>query len=159
LVEAPNYPGPKSFPNGYHFDPYPVDDDTIVFAGPRSDPFFVDLGMIFALVNFRPGTLPGNHGGGTNSIAGSTVHSIALSIPIAKLTKNGSTPTDATDPNAVISMWSSTWRRQSTVLQSNGSVPVESGAWVQVSRLGNPLINEVIIPLGLKDQFNATYPY
>jgi Domain of unknown function (DUF4331) len=158
LIEAPNYPGPKSFPNGYHFDPYPVDDDTLVFAGPRSDPFFVDLGMIFDLVNFRPGTLPGNHGGGTNSIAGYNVHSIALSIPIAKLTHNGSTPTDPTDPNAVISMWSSTWRRQTTTLQSNGSVPVGTGTWVQVSRLGNPLINEVIIPLGLKDQFNATQP-
>lgn len=159
LVEAPNDPGPKSFPNGYHFDPYPVDDDTLVFAGPRADPFFVDLGMIFDLVNFRPGTLPGNHGGGTNSLAGYNVHAIALSVPIAKLTKNGTAPTDPADPNAVISMWSSTWRRQTTTLQSNGSVPVGTGTWVQVSRLGNPLINEVVIPLGLKDQFNATQPY
>jgi hypothetical protein len=159
LVEAPNDPGPKSFPNGYHFDPYPVDDDTLVFAGPRADPFFVDLGMIFDLVNFRPGTLPGNKGGGTNSLAGYNVHAIALSVPIAQLTKNGSLPTDPTDPNAVISMWSSTWRRQTTTLQSNGSVPVGTGTWMQVSRLGNPLINEVVIPLGLKDQFNATPPY
>jgi len=159
LVEAPNDPGPKSFPNGYHFDPYPVDDDTLVFAGPRADPFFVDLGMVFDLVNFRPGTLPGNHGGGTNSLAGYNVHAIALSVPIAQLTKNGSLPTDPTDANAVISMWSSTWRRQTTTLQSNGSVPVGTGSWVQVSRLANPLVNEVIIPLGLKDQFNATYPY
>ncbi|HYX21323.1 MAG TPA: DUF4331 domain-containing protein [Thermoanaerobaculia bacterium] len=151
LLEAPNNPGPKSFPNGYATGSgiqslsYPIDDDTVVFAGPRAEGFYVDLGMIFDLVNFRPGTLPGNHGGGTNSTAGYNVHSIALSVPIGKLTANGSAPTDTADPNAVVSMWSSTWRRN-------------AGGWYQVSRLGNPLINEVVIPLGMKDAFNATYP-
>jgi Domain of unknown function (DUF4331) len=158
LVEAPNNPGPKSFPSGYRFDPYPVDDETFVFAGPRADPFFVDLGMIFDLINFRPGTLPGNHGGGTNSLAGYNVHSIALSVPITKLTKNGTAPTDTADPNAVVSLWSTTWRRQTTTLSPSGSTPVGAGDWVQVSRLGNPLINEVVIPIGQKDKFNATYP-
>jgi hypothetical protein len=151
LLEAPNNVGPKSFPNGYatgsgiNTTYYPIDDDTIVFAGPRAEGFYVDLGMIFDLVNFRPGTLPGDHGGGTNSTAGYNVHSIALSVPIGKLTANGTAPTDTSDPNAIVSMWSSTWRNA-------------SGAWTQVSRLGNPLINEVIIPLGMKDTFNATYP-
>ena len=151
LLEAPNNVGPKSFPNGYATGSgiqslsYPIDDDTIVFAGPRAEGFYVDLGMIFDLVNFRPGTLPGDHGGGTNSTAGYNVHSIALSVPIGKLTANGSTPTDTADPNAVVSMWSSTWRQN-------------AGGWYQVSRLGNPLINEVVVPLGMKDTFNATYP-
>lgn len=151
LLEAPNNVGPKSFPNGYatgsgiNTTYFPIDDDTIVFAGPRADGFYVDLGMIFDLVNFRPGSLPGNHGGGTNSIAGYNVHSIALSVPIGKLTKNGTAPTDPADPNAIVSMWSSTWR-------------LVGGNWTQVSRLGNPLVNEVIIPLGMKDTFNATYP-
>ncbi|HEY1434315.1 MAG TPA: DUF4331 domain-containing protein, partial [Thermoanaerobaculia bacterium] len=151
LLEAPNNVGPKSFPNGYATGSgldtlsYPIDDDTIVFAGPRADGFYVDLGMIFDLINFRPGTLPGNHGGGTNSIAGYNVHSIALSVPIGKLTQNGTAPTDPADANAIVSMWSSPWR-------------LVGGAWTQVSRLGNPLINEVIIPLGMKDVFNATYP-
>jgi hypothetical protein len=157
LVEGPNNPGPKSFPSGYHFDPYPIDDDTLVFAGPRADPFYVDLGMIFDLVNFRAGTLPGDHGGGTNSLAGYNVHAIALSVPIEKLTKSGTVPTDASDPNAIVSMWSSTWRRQTTTLSATG-VPSASGSWVQVSRLANPLVNEVIIPLKDKDKFNATYP-
>ena len=151
LLEAPNNVGPKSFPNGYATGSgiqslsYPIDDDTVVFAGPRAEGFYVDLGMIFDLVNFRPGTLPGNHGGGTNSTAGYNVHSIALSVPIGKLTANGSAPTDPADPNAVVSMWSSTWRQN-------------AGGWYQVSRLGNPLINEVVVPLGMKDVFNATYP-
>ncbi len=151
LLEAPNNVGPKSFPNGYATGSgiqslsYPIDDDTVVFAGPRAEGFYVDLGMIFDLVNFRPGTLPGNHGGGTNSTAGYNVHSIALSVPIGKLTANGSAPTDPADPNAVVGMWSSTWRQN-------------AGGWYQVSRLGNPLINEVVVPLGMKDVFNATYP-
>ena len=158
LVEAPNNPGPKSFPNGYRFDPYPIDDETFVFAGPRADPFYVDLGMVFDLINFRPGTLPGNLGGGTNTLAGYNVHTIALSVPIPKLTKNGTAPTDASDPNAVVSMWSSTWRLATTTLSTTGAEPVGSGSWVQVSRLANPLVNEVLIPLGQKDKFNATYP-
>ena len=159
LLEAPNNPGPKSFPSGYRFDPYPVDDETFVFAGPRADPFYVDLGMVFDLVNFRPGTLPGNHGGGTNSLAGYNVHTIALSVPIGKLTRNGSVPTDPSDSNAIVSLWSSTWRLQTTTLSASGGEPAVSGGWVQVSRLANPLVNEVIIPLGEKDKFNATYPY
>jgi hypothetical protein len=164
LLEAPNNVGPKSFPNGYATGSsidtlsYPVGDNVIVFAGPRADGFFVDLGMIFDLINFRPGTLPGNMGGGVNSIAGYNVHSIALSVPIQNLTKNGTAPTDPTDPNAIVSMWSSTWRTGTTTLSTTGAPPVGSGGWVQVSRLGNPLINEVVIPLGQKDRFNATYP-
>ena len=132
LLEAPNNPGPKSFPNGYATGSgiattvYPVDDETIVFAGPRAEGFYVDLGMIFDLVNFRPGTLPGNHGGGVNSTAGYNVHSIALSLPIRKLTKNGTAPTDPADPNAIVSMWSTTWRQQSTSLSTNGAPPSSS---------------------------------
>jgi hypothetical protein len=164
LLEAPNNVGPKSFPNGYATGSgintlsNHVDDDTIVFAGPRADGFYVDLGMVFDLINFRPGTIPGNMGGGVNSLAGYNVHSIAISVPIQKLTKNGTAPTDPNDPNAIVSMWSSTWRRQTTTLSATGAPPAGTGAWVQVSRLGNPLINEVIIPLGQKDKFNATYP-
>jgi hypothetical protein len=62
------------------------------------------------------------------------------------------------DPNAIISMWSSTWRLQNRVLSTTGEKPADSGAWVQVSRLGVPLVNEVVIPLGQKDLFNASFP-
>ena len=94
--------------------------------------------MIFDLINFRPGTLPGDHGGGMNDVAGFNIHTIALSVPIQNLTKNHSFPTDPSDPNAIISMWSSTWRRATTTLSASGEAPSVSGDWVQVSRLGNP---------------------
>ncbi|HEY6066198.1 MAG TPA: DUF4331 domain-containing protein [Thermoanaerobaculia bacterium] len=164
LLEAPNNVGPKSFPNGYGKGSniastvYTIDQDTKVFAGPRADGFYADLGMIFDLINFRPGTLPGNMGGGKNDLAGFNTHTIALSIPIYQLTKNHTVPTSISDPNAIIGMWSSTWRLKNRTLSTSGDKPTESGDWVQVSRLGVPLVNEVVIPLGQKDLFNASYP-
>ncbi len=163
LLEVPNNVGPKSFPDSYETATgaggglYTMDNNVQVFAGPRRDPFFADLGMIFDLVNFRPGTLPGDHGGGINTLAGFNTHSIAISVPIPQLTKNATAPTDIEDPNAIIGVWASTWRQANRTLASNGTSQ-ESGNWIQVSRLGNPLINEVVVPRALKDQFNATYP-
>ena len=169
LLEAPNNVGPKSFPgdpagSGYGKGSriaetvYTIDQDTKVYAGPRADGFYADLGMIFDLINFRPGTLPGNMGGGKNDLAGFNTHTIALSVPAYQLTKNHTFPTDTSDPNAIISMWSSTWRLKTRVLSETGEKPAESGAWVQVSRLGVPLVNEVVVPLGQKDLFNASAP-
>jgi hypothetical protein len=164
LLEAPNNVGPKSFPGGYATGTgldatvYTIDQDTKVFAGQRSEGFYVDLGMIFDLINFRPGTGVGNLGGGKNETAGFNVHSIALSVPIEQLTANGTIPTATTDANAIIGMWSSTWRLRNRVLTTDGTKPEESGAWVQVSRLGVPLVNEVVIPIGQKDLFNASHP-
>ena len=164
LLEAPNNVGPKSYPNGYSKGSdiastvYDIDESTKVFAGPRAEGFYVDLGMIFDLINFREGTAVGDHGGGKNETAGFNVHAIAISVPIQNLTANNTVPTDTADPNAIVSMWSSTWRRATTTLSPTGGAPSVSGDWVQVSRLGNPLINEVVIPLGMKDVFNATYP-
>ncbi|HEY1252839.1 MAG TPA: DUF4331 domain-containing protein [Thermoanaerobaculia bacterium] len=164
LIEAPNNVGSKSFPNGYGKGSqiattvYDIDDDTKVFAGPRAEGFYVDLGMIFDLIHFRPNTAVGDHGGGKNETAGFNVHTIALSVPIQNLTANHTAPTDAADPNAIVSLWSSTWRLRTSTLSDTGAPPAVSGDWVQVSRLGNPLINEVVIPLGMKDLFNASYP-
>jgi Domain of unknown function (DUF4331) len=164
LVEAPNNVGSKSYPNGYGKGSdiastvYDIDDNTRVFAGPRAEGFYVDLGMIFDLVNFREGTAVGDHGGGKNETAGFNVHSIALSVPIQNLTASHTVPTDTADPNAIVSMWTSTWRPRTTTLSGSGETPAFSGGWVQVSRLGNPLVNEVVIPIGMKDMFNATYP-
>ncbi|HEX9148363.1 MAG TPA: DUF4331 domain-containing protein [Thermoanaerobaculia bacterium] len=164
LLEAPNNVGSKSFPNGYGKGSriadtvYTIDQDTKVYAGPRADGFYADLGMIFDLINFRPGTLPGNVGGGKNDLAGFNTHTIALSVPVYQLTKNHTVPTDASDPNAIISMWSSTWRLKTRVLSETGDKPSESGDWVQVSRLAVPLVNEVVVPLGQKDLFNASFP-
>lgn len=164
LLEAPNNVGPKSFPNGYEtvshdalLSGFSLDGGVRAFAGPRGDPFYVDLGMTFDLINLEArGAAP--FGFGVNDLAGFNVHALALSIPINQLTANGSVPTATSDANAIISGWAATYRRATTILGSNGGPSTFTGDWVQVSRLGNPLVNEVVVPLGLKNQFNATEP-
>jgi hypothetical protein len=113
-----------------------------IFAGQRDDPFFADVGAIFDLVAFRkPGTT-GNKGGGKDFLSGYNVHSIALQIPISQVD----------NATHAIGVWTSTDRQNVVV---NGKV---RAGWTQVSRLGEPLINEVIIPTGLKDLWNRTAP-
>jgi hypothetical protein len=162
LLEAPYNNGPKTYANGYevvsngavYFD---VDGDTRVFAGPRGDSFYVDLGMTFDLINLQ-GRSQTPFGYGVNGVAGFNVQTIAISVPINKLTANGSVPTSTSDANAIISGWAATYRQATTILGANGQPPTTSGNWVQVSRLANPLVNEVVVPIGTKDQFNATEP-
>ena len=164
LLEIPNNAGPFTFPNGYSTGSgliagvYNVDGSTKVFAGPRSDQFFVDLGWLGDLLNFRPGVLPGNKSGGVNGVAGFNTHTIGMQIPLAQVTKNGLFPSNMADPNSIIGVWSDTWVRMNRVFQTTGDKPALSGPFVQVSRLGFPLINEVIIPYGMKDHWNATLP-
>jgi hypothetical protein len=129
-------------------------DGTRVFAGQRDDPFFVDLGAAFDLLGIR--VLPGDGGGGVDGLKGFNVHSIALEVPIARLSRSGSRPTSTTDPSAIIGVWA-TASRPSMTTRSAGS-ETSSGNWVQVSRLGQPLVNEVVIPRALKDAFNGLEP-
>ena len=113
-----------------------------IFAGQRDDPFFADVGAIFDLVAIRkPGTT-GNKGGGRDFLSGYNVHTIALQIPISQVDT----------PSHTIGVWSSTDRQDVVV---NGVV---HKGWTQVSRLGEPLVNEVVIPTGLKDLWNRTSP-
>jgi Domain of unknown function (DUF4331) len=134
-----------------------------VFAGQRNDAFFVDLGAIFDLGDIRPlqhlHLIPMPDAPGVNATRGLNVHSIAIQIPKRMLTKDGSNPTDATSPNSVIGVWTTASRQKAVVRNdgSNGS-DTESGPWVQVSRLGNPLINEVVVPMSMKDFWNTTQP-
>jgi hypothetical protein len=134
---------------------------TKVFAGQRDDPFFVDLGSIFDLAGLRPlnglHAIPLDPGDGVDGVSGYNTHSIAIQVPIAKLTRNHEVPTEADDPNAVIGVYASASRRTVRVLEGDGS-PRQSEGWTQVSRLGEPLVNEVIIPLGKKDLWNASEP-
>jgi hypothetical protein len=113
-----------------------------IFAGQRDDPFYADVGAIFDLVAIRKAGTTGNQGGGKDFLSGYNVHTIALQIPIAQ----------AGAGNHVVGVWSSTDRLNVTV---NGKV---RRGWTQVSRLGNPLINEVVIPTGMKDYWNRTSP-
>lgn len=127
-----------------------------VFAGPRADSFFGDIGSLFDLLTIRK--LPGNNGGGVNSFAGYNVHTISLQIPINQLTKDGSTPTDPKSGSAVIGSWITSSRQATTVL-ADGAAPTSSGKWVQIERLGMPLVNEIVVPLALKDAFNNLKPW
>jgi hypothetical protein len=124
-----------------------------VFAGQTDDPFFVDLGTTFDSINFRSGT--GNQGGGKDDVAGYNTNAVAIQVPEAQVTRDSRSVSGMDASNAVVGVWSSTERR---ALQVSNSSSNGKGKWVQVSRLGNPLVNEVVIPLGQKDKFNRTQP-
>jgi Domain of unknown function (DUF4331) len=129
-----------------------------VFAGQRAEGFYVDLGSIFDLANLRPFqqlhnqygmnvfTKPAPGVNGTNEL---NVHSIALQVPTSDLVRSGSHP--------VIGVWT-TASRQRVCMRDADAKMVDVGPFVQVSRLGNPLFNEVIVPMGRKDRWNALPP-
>jgi hypothetical protein len=119
------------------------------FAGPRADSFFLDLGRTFDLLQVS--------NPGTNTFAGYNVHTISLQLPVSMITNNGSRPTDPNDGAAVIGSWITSSRR-STKVYSDGATSA-SGDWVQIERLGMPLVNEVVVPLALKDAFNSLKPW
>jgi hypothetical protein len=145
---APNNIGPRSTPNYRSLvskSIVPFDGGrSQAFAGQRDDPFYGDIGAIFDLVAIRKGT--GNMGGGKDFFAGYAVHTFAVQVPIAGLNAK----------NGTIGVWASVDRRRVTTLGGSGR---QSGPWVQVNRLGNPLVNEVIIPTGLKDRWNTQQPW
>ena len=133
-----------------------------VFAGPRDDPFFVDLGGVFDLGGIRDtyGADPANPDNARDAVAGLNVHSLVLQIPITSLQKNGlNTPANILDGDYVIGVWASASRPQITTLSQDGTKPTYAGPYVQVSRLGMPLTNEAVIPIGEKDRWDYTSPY
>ena len=168
-VVPPNNIGPRSIEQGVGLsDVYPAQMSNAiatattgekVFCGPADDPFFVDLAGAFDVGNFRP------EGNTTNppkdGLTRFNVHSIALKIPIEALQKDGKTINMAAnilDGDFVIGVWASASRRQMQTVAANGTRS-SSGSYVQVSRLGMPLTNEAVIPIGMKDRWNSTNPY
>lgn len=137
-----------------------VEDGITVFAGQRDDPFFADLGSIFDLGGLRPFNkahlAPLKTAKGEDGLGSFNLSSIAIQVPITELTSDGEAVADAKADNAVVGIWAGASRPSNVVLSADG-VDV-SGDLVQVSRMGNPLINEVIIPLGLKDEWNRSEP-
>ena len=133
-----------------------------VFAGQRADGFFADLGSIFDLGTLRPfqmaHLIPSAAAVGVNGLQGSNVHTIALQVPIRDLTRDGKRPTDVMDPKSVIGVYASASRQSSKILDDVLGVPVWHGPHKQVSRLGNPLFNEVIVPMADKDKWNVLPP-
>ena len=132
-----------------------------VFAGQRAEGFYVDLGSVFDLLDLRPfqnlhvNPLPA--AGGVNGTNRLNIHTIALQLPKNILTSDGSYPTDPNDQRSVIGVYASASRRKATILNGNADIK-EVGPWVQVSRLGSPLFNEVMIPLPKKDFWNSQTP-
>ena len=127
-----------------------------IFCGPVDDPFFVDLGGVFDL-----GNLPRQDGNYRDGLGRFNCHAICIQVPVSTLLKAGApaTPANILDPNYVIGVWASASRRATRTLHSSGGGYSDQGDWVQVSRLGMPLTNEAVIPIGYKDYWNAITPY
>ena len=169
-VVPPNNVGPRSIENGTvglgkSYDMLveqaiaTASSGEKVFCGPVDDPFFVDLAGAFDVGNFRP------EGNTTNppvdNLNRFNVHTIALKIPVSSLQKDGKSVSQAAnilDPDYVIGVWASASRQMIQTLYAGADVG-NDGKFVQVSRLGMPLVNEAVIPIGLKDKWNAASPY
>jgi hypothetical protein len=153
LADAPVAPwnvGKNSFPSGYEpiaLQAVTTKGNISAFAGPRDEPFFVDL-HVFDLLGV----------GGSPTTNGINVMSLVLEVPITDLAKGGKRPVAGdTSPSSVIGVHASASRPQVRVLRRTRSAD-DYGNMIQVSRLGWPLINEVIIPLGDKDKYNRSQP-
>src|SRR5436190_568764 len=141
----------------------PLSSGGQVFAGQRADAFFVDLGSIFDLGALRPFQdahlipVPGVSNDEIDTLRYANVHSIAIQVPISSLTRDGTAPSDPMAAAAVLGIWASASRPKGSVLDGMGGHS-DAGPFVQVSRLGNPLFNEVIVPMDDKDHWNAVTP-
>jgi hypothetical protein len=129
-----------------------------VFAGQRAEAFYVDLGAIFDLGDLRPfENLHAQYGlnafsgpaAGVNATNHLNVHSIAIQVPISALTISG---------HPTIGVWTTASRQKARIYDADQGEYVNAGPFVQVSRLGNPLFNEVIVPMGKKDLWNTLPP-
>jgi hypothetical protein len=133
-----------------------------VFAGQRAEGFHVDLGSIFDLGTLRPfqaaHLVPSASAVGVDATKTFNVHSIALQVPISELTRLRDRPTDVDARDAVIGVWATASRRKSRILDAKTGRTVGHGPWQQISRLGNPLFNEVVVPMAAKDYWNARQP-
>jgi hypothetical protein len=174
LIAVPSNAGPRTMPDYdslaaqgiFNLEGSNGASDIRVFAGTVADPFFIDLGASFDSFNFRTGA-----GGGVlsaaddkndqlnvapNALSGFNVNTIAIEVPIALLTSDGATH-PATDPQATIGAWATTSRHQITLRQAP-SPALGFGTFYQIQRLGNPLVNELLIGTGSKDYWSMSEP-
>lgn len=159
LLTPPNNIGERTTPN-YETAlaqkaVYSLPNGGKVFAGQRDEGFYIDVGGVFDTLKLKSiGAIDG-----VDSTAGFNVNTIAIEVPIKELTRSGAVPAGPTAPDAVIGVWSVTSRQKISVLrQSIFEEPLTLGPSQQVSRLGSPLVNELVIPLNLKDAFNRSRP-
>src|SRR5882757_5509841 len=165
LASPPCNIGPRSTP-GYEAlataAAHDLPSGETVFAGQRNDGFFVDLGAIFDLGDIRElnthHLIPSAAGTSVDPLKTLNIHAIAIKVPISMLTRDGSVPSDPLAAKSVLGIWGGASRRKVQVRDEHGNGTKGSGPWVQVSRLGNPLFNEVVVPVGDKDRWNAVDP-
>lgn len=175
LYAVPSNVGPRTMPNYENLARqgiYNLNNGIKVFAGTVDDPFYIDLGAAFDTLNLRtsafgtavPGVLTDAQDGddaknfAPDAVAGFNVNTIAVEIPITMLTSDGSLPS-ANNPKALIGTYGTTSRPRTKVLPSQpGGKPALSNNFVQIQRMGNPLINELIIGTGDKDKFSMSDP-
>jgi hypothetical protein len=169
LVAVPSNVGPATMPDyealaaqGLYTD---ADTGIRVFAGQRAETFYIDLGAVFDTLNLRrfPPLLTAEEDAnqsanpfGVNRFSGFNIHSIAIEVPITRITVDGQSPDDTAIP--VIGMYASTARHRRTVLSSAGEPARTVGPFMQVSRMANPLVNELLIDTPSKDRWNAAEP-
>ena len=132
------------------------------FCGQRADAFRVDLGSIFDLGGLRPlneaHLIPLTKMDGINAVKPYNVHTIALQLPIAEVARGGTKPTDPSKWTSTIGIWTTASRQTSTMFNKKQYKFVGIGPFQAVSRLGNPLFNEVLVPMAEKDEWNAVEP-
>lgn len=167
---CPANPGPRTMDYDALFAEatYSLPSGISVFAGTVDDPFYIDLGAAFDTANFRtlrsgvPGVLTAFEDGvvqqnlASDTVSGYAVNSIALEVPITMLTSTGNLE-PATSPAATIGVYGTTSRQRMTV-RTAPNPAVHSGPWSQIQRIGNPLINELLIGIGHKDRFSMDQP-
>ena len=165
----PSNVGPKTFPNYGNFEAASIkglNGGGKIFAGQRDDPFFVDLGAAFDSLNLRAGT--GNTGLGKDDFSDFSTSAIVLQLPERFVTNDHKPVASMDASNAVVGVWASTDRRKLEVTNAkfDRKAPkkfainerAKVNKWVQVSRLANPLVNELLVPLGRKDKYNRLDP-
>ena len=175
LFAVPANVGPRTMP---HYDDlarqgiYDLGGGIKVFAGTVDDPFYIDLGAAFDTLNFRPGAsgvgVPGvlsdaqdaddTRNFAADRVAGFNVNTIAIELPITMLTSDGGLHA-ANDPLATIGTYATTSRPRTKVQPSvPGGPSALSTNFSQIQRMGNPLINELLIGTGDKDKFSMSEP-
>ncbi len=169
LFAVPSNVGPRTMPDYPALAEqgiYTLENGIKVFAGTVDDPFYIDLGAAFDSLNFRQGAGGGvltaaqdaddNTNTASDFVSGYNVNTIAIEVPIRMLTRTG-TRVAATNPAATIGAWGATYRPRITVRRAPRNA-VSSGSYSQVQRMGNPLINELIIGTGYKDYWSMSQP-
>jgi hypothetical protein len=168
LIAVPSNVGPRTMPDYGALAAqgnYDLGNGIRIFAGQRQDPFYIDLGATFDTLNLRRSPLPlltaeedandTANAFGIDMLAGFNVHSIVLEVPASLLTRDYKGPNDTEQP--VLGAYAATSRRNTTVLRGSRGI-LTRGGWVQVQRLANPLVNELIIGTVDKDRWNALDP-